>query len=105
MFELLDEQGQSPDATPPAALPKVTGEVRFEHVTFRYKPDEPLIEDLDLTIMPGQTVAIVGPTGAAGPRSSSGDGGAPDGSGGSASTVAGGGSGPAQSPSERTVPL
>lgn len=64
VFELLDEQGQSPEATPPAALPKVTGEVRFEHVTFRYKPDEPLIEDLDLTIMPGQTVAIVGPTGA-----------------------------------------
>ncbi|WP_438038241.1 ABC transporter ATP-binding protein [Sorangium sp. So ce128] len=64
VFELLDEQGQSPDATPPAALPKVSGEVRFEHVTFRYKPDEPLIEDLDLTILPGQTVAIVGPTGA-----------------------------------------
>ncbi|WP_437283760.1 ABC transporter ATP-binding protein [Sorangium sp. So ce375] len=64
VFELLDEQGQSLDATPPAALSKVHGEVRFEHVTFRYKPDEPLIEDLDLTIKPGQTVAIVGPTGA-----------------------------------------
>ncbi|WP_437675306.1 ABC transporter ATP-binding protein [Sorangium sp. So ce131] len=64
VFELLDEQDQPRDATPPAALPKVNGEVRFEHVTFRYKPDEPLIEDLDLTIMPGQTVAIVGPTGA-----------------------------------------
>jgi ATP-binding cassette subfamily B protein len=38
--------------------------VAFEHVAFRYQPDEPLIEDLSLTAEPGQTVAIVGPTGA-----------------------------------------
>ncbi len=40
------------------------GRVEFEHVSFRYTPDRPLIEDLSLTVEPGQTVAIVGPTGA-----------------------------------------
>src|SRR5690606_15766764 len=40
------------------------GHVRFEHVTFRYEDDRPLIEDLSLEARPGQTVAIVGPTGA-----------------------------------------
>ena len=40
------------------------GEVRFEHVGFRYKPEQPLIDDLSLVAEPGQTVAIVGPTGA-----------------------------------------
>jgi ATP-binding cassette subfamily B protein len=42
----------------------VRGEVRFDHVSFRYKPDQPLIDDLSLVAQPGQTVAIVGPTGA-----------------------------------------
>ena len=64
VFELLDADDQPAEASPAATLGKVRGEVRFEHVRFRYKPDEPLIEDLDLTIAPGQTVAIVGPTGA-----------------------------------------
>jgi ATP-binding cassette subfamily B protein len=46
-------------------LPQVRrGEVRFEHVSFSYDPDKPLIEDLSLVAKPGQTVAIVGPTGA-----------------------------------------
>src|SRR4029078_13436904 len=40
------------------------GEVAFEHVSFRYEEDRPLIEDLSLVATPGQTVAIVGPTGA-----------------------------------------
>ena len=40
------------------------GEVRFEHVSFSYDPEKPLIEDLSLVASPGQTVAIVGPTGA-----------------------------------------
>src|SRR5690606_2927001 len=40
------------------------GRVTFEHVSFRYEPDTPLIDDLSLTVEPGQTVAIVGPTGA-----------------------------------------
>jgi ATP-binding cassette subfamily B protein len=42
----------------------VRGEVHFEHVSFRYKPEQPLIDDLSLVAAPGQTVAIVGPTGA-----------------------------------------
>ncbi len=64
VFELLDAEEQSAD---PADAPKpgrVHGEVAFEEVSFRYEPDKPLIEDLSLTVRPGQTVAIVGPTGA-----------------------------------------
>lgn len=63
VFELLDADEQVPD---PAAVPPPTGagEVRFEHVSFSYDPAEPLIEDLSLVASPGQTVAIVGPTGA-----------------------------------------
>lgn len=63
VFELLDAEEQVPDSAlaPPAPG---RGEVRFEHVAFSYDPDEPLIEDLSLVASPGQTVAIVGPTGA-----------------------------------------
>ena len=64
VFELLDTPEQVADPVPAAALPEVRGEVRFEHVGFRYKPDQPLIDDLSLVAEPGQTVAIVGPTGA-----------------------------------------
>jgi ATP-binding cassette subfamily B protein len=64
VFEVLDSPEQSAEAAPPAALPKVRGEVRFEHVSFKYKAEQPLIEDLSLVAAPGQTVAIVGPTGA-----------------------------------------
>ena len=46
------------------ALPVVQGRVAFDHVAFSYFPDQPLIEDLSLSVDPGQTVAIVGPTGA-----------------------------------------
>jgi ATP-binding cassette, subfamily B, multidrug efflux pump len=42
----------------------VRGAVRFEHVSFRYDPDKPLIDDLTLDVEPGRTIAIVGPTGA-----------------------------------------
>jgi ATP-binding cassette subfamily B protein len=63
VFALLDAPEQSPE---PAAvpLPAVRGRVAFENVSFRYSPDKPLIEHLSLTAAPGQTVAIVGPTGA-----------------------------------------
>jgi ATP-binding cassette subfamily B multidrug efflux pump len=64
VFELLDAPEQSPDPTVPALRSERRGRVAFEHVAFRYQPDEPLIEDLSLTAEPGQTVAIVGPTGA-----------------------------------------
>jgi ATP-binding cassette subfamily B multidrug efflux pump len=64
VFEVLDATEQSADVSPPATLTTVRGEVRFEHVGFRYKPEQPLLEDLSLVAAPGQTVAIVGPTGA-----------------------------------------
>ncbi|HEX2691198.1 MAG TPA: ABC transporter ATP-binding protein, partial [Kofleriaceae bacterium] len=64
VFEVLDAEEQVVDPVAPAAIGEVRGEVRFEHVGFRYKPDQPLIDDLSLVAEPGQTVAIVGPTGA-----------------------------------------
>jgi ATP-binding cassette subfamily B multidrug efflux pump len=64
VFELLDTPEQSAEPEAPPVLPEVRGEVRFEHVGFRYKPEQPLIDDLSLVAEPGQTVAIVGPTGA-----------------------------------------
>jgi ATP-binding cassette subfamily B protein len=65
VFELLDEQEEIPDPAQPALLKEpADGRVTFEDVSFRYLPDKPLIEDLDLAVEPGQTVAIVGPTGA-----------------------------------------
>ena len=63
VFELLDADQQVPDSTT-VVPPPGHGEVRFENVSFSYDPAEPLIEDLSLVASPGQTVAIVGPTGA-----------------------------------------
>ena len=62
VFEVLDAEEQTVEGT--AGLPPVHGRVAFEHVSFSYSDDQPLIEDLTLTAEPGQTVAIVGPTGA-----------------------------------------
>jgi ATP-binding cassette, subfamily B, multidrug efflux pump len=65
VFELLDAEEQTPDQDgAPVPVGERRGEVRFEHVAFSYDPDQPLIEDLSLVAAPGQTVAIVGPTGA-----------------------------------------
>lgn len=64
VFELLDAPEQQPDTREPAHLETARGRVELEHVWFSYSPDTPLIEDLDLAVDPGQTVAIVGPTGA-----------------------------------------
>lgn len=64
VFELLDAPEES-EVAEKATLPEATrGRVTFEHVSFSYSPDKPLIEDLSLVAEPGQTVAIVGPTGA-----------------------------------------
>ncbi|MER7664776.1 MULTISPECIES: ABC transporter ATP-binding protein [unclassified Streptomyces] len=64
VFELLDAEEQEADA-PSAGRPEERlGRVALEKVAFRYDPDKPLIEDLSLTVEPGHTVAIVGPTGA-----------------------------------------
>jgi ATP-binding cassette subfamily B multidrug efflux pump len=64
VFELLDAEEQVPDAVDATVPTTRRGRVEFEHVSFRYEPDQPLIEDLSLVAEPGQTVAIVGPTGA-----------------------------------------
>ncbi len=64
VFELLDEAEETPDVVEPAVLTKISGRLSLKGVSFRYLPDTPLIENLDLEVAPGQTVAIVGPTGA-----------------------------------------
>jgi ATP-binding cassette subfamily B protein len=64
VFELLDEAELEADPVSPAVLEDVAGRVAFEDVSFRYRPEAPLIEHLSLTAQPGETVAIVGPTGA-----------------------------------------
>jgi ATP-binding cassette, subfamily B, multidrug efflux pump len=64
VFELLDEDEQEPDLAAPIPLPHCQGHIELSDVSFRYEPETPLIEDLDLDVKPGQTVAIVGPTGA-----------------------------------------
>ncbi|MGW0563149.1 ABC transporter ATP-binding protein [Streptomyces sp. NPDC003016] len=64
VFTLLDAEEQSPDPSRPARAQAAAGRVEFERVSFHYSPDRPLIEDLSLTVEPGSTVAIVGPTGA-----------------------------------------
>ncbi|OIK04488.1 ABC transporter ATP-binding protein [Streptomyces monashensis] len=64
VFELLDAEEQEADPVPGERPEELRGRVRLEHVSFRYDPEKPLIEDLSLTVEPGHTVAIVGPTGA-----------------------------------------
>ncbi|CAL2064083.1 Fatty acid ABC transporter ATP-binding/permease protein [Streptomyces murinus] len=64
VFELLDAKEQEADPVPGERPAELRGRVRLEHVSFRYDPEKPLIEDLSLTVEPGHTVAIVGPTGA-----------------------------------------
>jgi ATP-binding cassette, subfamily B, multidrug efflux pump len=64
VFELLDAPEQSPDAEPTVGAAPIAGRVEFRDVSFSYREDTPLIEQLSLVAEPGQTVAIVGPTGA-----------------------------------------
>jgi ATP-binding cassette subfamily B protein len=64
VFELLDAEEQLPDPAVPKASPRTGGRVEFHDVSFSYKEDAPLIEDLSLVAEPGHSVAIVGPTGA-----------------------------------------
>jgi ATP-binding cassette subfamily B multidrug efflux pump len=64
VFRLLDEEEQEPDAADAPAPVDGAGTIVFENVSFSYSPDRPLIRDLSFSVKPGQTVAIVGPTGA-----------------------------------------
>ena len=63
VFEFLDAEEEVPDQVR-AELRDPQGEVALEHVSFRYEPEKPLITDFNLEVRPGQTIAIVGPTGA-----------------------------------------
>lgn len=63
IFELIEEEPQTPDAVDAAQLKEVKGTVELEQVAFSYTPDKKLIEGFNLKVKPGQRVAIVGPTG------------------------------------------
>lgn len=64
VFDLLDSDEQEADAPDAPALREGEGVIEFENVSFSYSPERPLITDLSFRVEPGQTVAIVGPTGA-----------------------------------------
>ena len=64
VFELLDEAEETKDVEAPSVLTHSLGRVVLENVSFRYQPEVPLIDELNEVAEPGETVAIVGPTGA-----------------------------------------
>ncbi|MFR8088212.1 MAG: ABC transporter ATP-binding protein [Lachnospirales bacterium] len=64
IFETIDEDPRIQDAPDAVDLPPIEGEVEFDHVTFEYEPGMPILEDLSFRVDPGQSIALVGPTGA-----------------------------------------
>jgi ATP-binding cassette subfamily B multidrug efflux pump len=64
VFEFLGAPEETPDHVGATAPKTISGHVEFDRVSFRYLPDKPLIEDFSLDVRPGETIAIVGPTGA-----------------------------------------
>ena len=64
IFELLDEPEDITDKEGAVELPPIRGHVSFDHVNFSYEPGNPILKDVNFTITPGTSVAIVGPTGA-----------------------------------------
>ena len=64
IFEVLDVEPEVSDRAGALELPQIAGEIVFEDVGFRYIDDEPVLQDINLHIRPGETVALVGPTGA-----------------------------------------
>ena len=64
VFRLMDAPAEEADAPDAADISDIRGELRFEHVRFSYDGEKDIIKDLSFAAMPGQTVAIVGPTGA-----------------------------------------
>jgi ATP-binding cassette subfamily B multidrug efflux pump len=64
VFDLMDAPEQSPDVSPAQTPGTAHGRLVFEDVSFRYQPNTPLIDSVNLVAEPGQTIAIVGPTGA-----------------------------------------
>ncbi len=64
IFEFLEQPEEPPDPPKPVLLKRVRGHVVFQNVTFGYLPGQPVIQDFSAEVLPGQRVAIVGPTGA-----------------------------------------
>lgn len=64
IFETMDEPVTVDDAPGAVPMPPIRGEVAFEHVTFGYEADKPVLRDISFTVKPGESVALVGPTGA-----------------------------------------
>jgi len=64
LFELLDAKEEDSDPVEFVSIDRAKGKIEFKKVAFRYKSDEPLLENFNLKVKPGETVAIVGPTGA-----------------------------------------
>lgn len=64
VLELLDAPSETPDPPGAPAMPPIQGRIELDHVHFAYKPGEPVLHDINMVIEPGQTVALVGPTGA-----------------------------------------
>jgi subfamily B ATP-binding cassette protein MsbA len=64
IFELLDAAPERPDSPTAIALPRLEGQIIFDHVSFSYRPDVPVLSDLSLTLPAGQMVALVGSSGA-----------------------------------------
>jgi ATP-binding cassette subfamily B protein len=64
VFEILEESEEIQDPQKPAVFTHAGGTVQLKHVSFRYQEDTPLIEDLNIQVTPGSSIAIVGPTGA-----------------------------------------
>ncbi len=64
IFDLLDRKPEVADAPDAVDMPPIRGEIAFEHVSFAYDSEVPVLRDVDFRIAPGETIAIVGPTGA-----------------------------------------
>ncbi len=64
VFEFLEEEEEDQIVANPADISKITGEVTFDHVHFGYDPEKMIIHDFSAHVLPGQKIAIVGPTGA-----------------------------------------
>jgi ATP-binding cassette subfamily B protein len=64
VFQIIDTPSELADAEDAVSLEGLRGDVSFEHVKFGYQPDKPILKDMTLEAKPGQTLALVGPTGA-----------------------------------------
>ena len=64
VFEVLNEEEEIPEREDAQVIEFPQGRVEFEHIKFGYKADAPLMEDIDIDVPQGETIAIVGPTGA-----------------------------------------